>query len=84
MGTESCHGSGAWSDPSLPHVDICLMMCHVESGGPIKVRLDMMSNRPHEMSWYAVQRANGAHEAARAGASPAVAWFGENAPDPPK
>lgn len=78
----SCHGSGAWSDPSLPHDDTCLMTCHVEGGGLIKVRLDMMSNRPHEMSWYAVQGTKGAYEAARAGASGAVAWFGENAPDP--
>ena len=78
----SCHGSGVWSDPSLPHDDTCLMTCHVEGGGLIKVRLDMMSNRPHEMSWYAVQGTNGAYEAARAGATGAVAWFGENAPDP--
>ena len=78
----SCHGSGVWSDPSLPHDDTCLMTCHVEGGGLIKVRLDMMSNRPHEMSWYAVQGTKGAYEAARAGASGAVAWFGENAPDP--
>ena len=82
VATVSCHGSGAWSDPSLPHDDTCLMTCHVDGGGLIKVRLDMMSNRPHEMSWYAVQGTNGAYEAARAGASGAVAWFGENAPDP--
>jgi predicted dehydrogenase len=78
----SCHGSGAWSDPSLPHDDTCLMTCQVEGGGLIKVRLDMMSNRPHEMSWYAVQGTHGAYEAARAGATGAVAWFGANAPDP--
>ena len=67
----SCVGSGIHTDPEHPHDDTVLMLCQVkrspadEKGALIKVRLDMMSNRPHAMAYYALQGTQGCYEAPR-------------------
>jgi predicted dehydrogenase len=67
----SCVGSGIHTDPEHPHDDTVLMLCQIkrnaqdERGALIKVRLDMMSNRPHAMAYYALQGTQGCYEAPR-------------------
>ena len=80
--TVACHGTGVWTDPDLPHDDSCLMICNLANGGLVRIRLDMMSNRPESASWYQAQGTLGVYEAARGSAPNPVVWFGENAPDP--
>ncbi len=46
--------------------DSCLMLCKLASGGLIKVRVDMLSDRPHAMTNYQLQGTDGAYESARA------------------
>jgi predicted dehydrogenase len=85
----SCEGSGMHTDPEHPHDDTVLMVCHVErtpgdaQGALIKVRLDMMSNRPHAMAYYALQGTRGCYEGARVPGEPNHVWLGgEQASDP--
>jgi len=42
------------------------MLCKMALGGPVKIRLDMLSNRPHHMTNYQLQGADGCYESARA------------------
>ncbi|MGH2353177.1 MAG: Gfo/Idh/MocA family protein [Chloroflexota bacterium] len=79
--TVSCVGTGVHSDPEHPHDDTCLMLCQLDTGtagrgqagtagqgqigGLIKVRLDMMSNRPHTAAYYSLQGTTGCYEGAR-------------------
>jgi predicted dehydrogenase len=83
--TVSCVGSGIHTDPEHPHDDTCLMLCRLNAagnGGLIKVRLDMMSNRPHAMAYYALQGTNGCYEGARGLGDQPKIWLGENPPPP--
>ncbi len=73
-----CVGTGRRSDPEHPHDDTSLMLCRMVSGKLIKVRLDMMSARPHLTSYYALQGTCGAYEASRAEGEPGRIWLGEN------
>ena len=78
----SCTGSGVHTNPAHVQDDTCLMLCRLNTGGLIKVRLDMMSNRPHAMAYYSLQGTRGAYEASRVpGADPHV-WIEESGLDP--
>ncbi len=46
--------------------DSCLMLCKMASGGLVKIRVDMLSNRPHAMTNYQIQGTDGCYESARA------------------
>ena len=72
----SCVGSGIHTDPEHPHDDTCLMLCQLNTGGLIKVRLDMMSNRPHTQAYYSLQGTHGCYEAARAPNETDRVWLG--------
>lgn len=63
--TVSCMGSGRHTDPEHLIDDTVLMNCKTESGALIKIRLDMMSNRPHNMAYYSLQGTKGCYEAPR-------------------
>lgn len=63
--TVSCVGSGRHTDPEHLIDDTVLMNCKTESGALIKIRLDMMSNRPHAMTYYSLQGTKGCYEAPR-------------------
>jgi predicted dehydrogenase len=67
----SCLGSGVHTDPEHRHDDTCLMLCQMRSGKLIKVRVDMMSNRPHQV-YYSLQGTQGAYESGRAEGRPVV------------
>jgi predicted dehydrogenase len=73
-----CLGSGCHTDPEHPHDDTSIMLCKLKSGKLIKIRLDMMSNRPHQMSFYALQGTQGCYEASRVAGQPGLIWIGEN------
>ena len=45
----SCIGSGHWTDPEHAMEDSVLLLCKTGSGKLIRVRVDMLSNRPHAM-----------------------------------
>ncbi|MBI3974406.1 MAG: Gfo/Idh/MocA family oxidoreductase [Chloroflexi bacterium] len=78
VATVSCVGSGMHTDPEHPHDDTVLMLCQLNTGGLIKVRLDMMSNRPHNLTYYSLQGTKGGYEAPRGFGDDHKIWLGEN------
>ena len=77
VATVSCFGSGHhYKDPRddyYENEDTTLMLCKMQRGGLIKLRLDMLSNRPHNMTYYSLQGTKGCYEAARGfGDSPKI------------
>lgn len=75
--TVVCLGSGVRTDPEHPHEDTSITLCKLRSGGLVRLRLDMMSNRPHLPDYYALQGTRGVYESPRLGGDPKV-WFGES------
>jgi len=73
-----CLGTGRHTDPEHPHDDTTLLLCRLASGKLVKVRLDMMSNRPHQMAYYSLQGTRGVYEAARVPGQPGYVWIGES------
>ncbi len=65
-----CVGSGHhYLDPrgnEYENEDSTLTLCKMRSGGLVKLRLDMLSDRPHAMTNYQLQGTDGAYESARA------------------
>jgi len=61
----TCQGSGVHTNPEHVMDDTVLMLCHTTGGALIKIRLDMLSNRPHNMAYYTVQGTKGCYEAPR-------------------
>ncbi|MBW3622811.1 MAG: Gfo/Idh/MocA family oxidoreductase [Armatimonadetes bacterium] len=47
----TCLGTGRHTDPEHPHDDTSLLLVKLKSGKLIKIRLDMLSNRPHLMTY---------------------------------
>ncbi len=50
-------------------------LCRLSGGGLARIRLDMLSDRPHNMTWYALQGTDGAYEAGRSKAEPGQIWL---------
>jgi predicted dehydrogenase len=65
----SCVGSGHhYRDPrgdDYENEDSITMLCRMEQGGLVNVRVDMLSNRPHNMTYYSLQGTDGCYEAPR-------------------
>ncbi|WP_181376442.1 Gfo/Idh/MocA family protein [Paenibacillus agaridevorans] len=61
----SCFGTGWHTDKRFRQEDTSITMCQLESGKLIKLRLDCLSNRPHNMSYYTLQGTKGSFEAPR-------------------
>ena len=65
----SCAGSGHhYTDPRgerYENEDSIIMQCRMEKGGLLEIRVDMLSNRPHNMTYYSLQGTEGCYEAAR-------------------
>ena len=64
-----CAGSGHhYSDPrgDAYHADTSVMLCKMKSGALVKIRVDMISDRPHSMMNYQLQGTDGCYESARA------------------
>lgn len=45
--------------------DSITMLCRTASGALVQIRVDMLSNRPHNMTYYSLQGTTGCYEAAR-------------------
>jgi predicted dehydrogenase len=80
-----CAGSGHhYRDPrgdEYANQDACVMLCRLRSDGLIKVRVDMLSNRPHAMTNYQLQGSEGCFESARAAGERDRVWLAGRAPD---
>jgi len=67
--TVCCMGSGHhYTDPRgdiYENEDSTTMMCRTTRGGQIIIRLDMLSNRPHNLTYYSLQGTKGCYEAPR-------------------
>jgi len=64
-----CEGSGHhYKDPRGQEYaqDTSVMLCKMKSGGLVKIRVDMLSNRPHATFNYQCQGTEGCYESARA------------------
>jgi len=81
-----CAGSGHhYRDPrgqEYENEDSCVMLCKMQSGGLIKIRIDMLSNRPHAMTNYALQGTDGCYESARAPGDTNRIWLRSRCADP--
>ncbi len=66
----ACEGSGHhYADPrGEPYAqDTSVMLCKTAKGGLIKIRVDMLSDRPHAMTVLQLQGTDGAFESSRGG-----------------
>ncbi len=85
-------GGSHYADPrGVPYAqDTAVMLCQTERGALIKIRVDMVSDRPHAMTNYSLQGTDGSYESARGGPgergkiwlralSEAVTWHDVNA-----
>jgi len=65
----SCEGSGHhYRDPRgdfYENQDTCLMLCKTVRGSLIKIRVDMLSERPHAMHNHCLQGTTGCYESGR-------------------
>jgi len=64
-----CAGSGHhYRDPrgnEYENEDACVMLCRMQSGGLVNIRVDMLSNRPHATTNFQLQGTEGCYESAR-------------------
>ena len=59
----------------------CVMLCRLQSGGLVKIRVDMLSDRPHAMANYQLQGRDGAYESARAPGEIHRIWLRSKSPE---
>ena len=52
-----------------------VMLCRMASGALVKIRVDMLSDRPHALTNYALQGTDGCYESARARGEPNRIWL---------
>ncbi len=68
----SVTGAGSGQQFTDPHGEkyeneaSCVMLCKMVSGGLVKIRVDMLSDRPHNMTNYQLQGTDGCYESGRA------------------
>jgi predicted dehydrogenase len=82
----ACEGSGHhYCDPRgdfYENEDSVVMLAKTTRDGLIKIRVDMLSNRPHAMTNYQLQGTEGCYESARSALEPNKIWLKELSPDP--
>lgn len=80
-----CAGSGHHHrDPRgnlYENQDSCIMLGRMAKGGLIKIRVDMLSDRPHAMTNYQLQGTRGCYESARAPGERDRIWLRDRSPD---
>lgn len=80
-----CAGSGKhYRDPSGEKYaeDTSVMLCKMSSGGLAKIRVDMISDRPHAQSNYQLQGTDGCYESGRAHGEKNRIWLRSKCDDP--
>ncbi len=74
-----CVGTGHhYKDPRgnyYENEDSCVMLCKTLKGRLIKIRVDMLSDRPHAMTNYSLQGTNGCYESARSANEKDKIWL---------
>jgi len=75
--TVSCLGTGTHTDPEHGMEDTVLMLCKTESGALIKIRIDMLSNRPAN-SYYSLQGTKGCYEGTRGFGDKQKIWLADH------
>jgi predicted dehydrogenase len=82
----SCTGTGHWTAPGGRPPDgmddTVLLLCKTATEKLIRVRLDMLSRRPHAMTNYALQGTKGAFEGARRPGEEHWVWLEDYCDDP--
>jgi predicted dehydrogenase len=80
-----CAGSGHhYRDPRGDEYELedsVLTLCRMSGGGLVKLRLDMISDRPHNMTYYSLQGTDGCYEAARGLGDEPKIWLRDTSPD---
>ena len=80
-----CVGSGHhYRDPRgdlYENEGSCVMLCKMEGGGLVKIRVDMLSDRPHATNSYVLQGTDGCYESARAPGERNRIWLRSKSPD---
>ena len=61
----SCVGTGRWTCPENEMEDSVTLTASTRKGGLIRMRLDLLSNRPEIYNYYALQGTGGAYESGR-------------------
>lgn len=61
----SCVGTGRWTNPENEIEDTVTLSARTRKGGLIRMRLDLLSNRPEIYNYYSVQGTKGAYESGR-------------------
>ncbi len=81
-----CAGSGHhYKDPRdafYENEDSCVMLGKMRNGGLVKIRVDMLSDRPHNMTNYQVQGTDGCYESARAHGEKNRVWLRSRSTNP--
>jgi len=81
-----CFGSGHhYRDPrgdEYEQEDSIHVACRTAAGGLINLRLDMLSNRPHNMTYYSLQGTEGCHESPRGFGDGHKVWLKGRHEDP--
>jgi predicted dehydrogenase len=82
----ACEGSGHhYRDPrgdAYANQDSVVMLAKTAKGGLIKIRVDMLSDRPHAMTNYQLQGTDGCYESARSHWEPNKIWLRALSDDP--
>jgi predicted dehydrogenase len=80
-----CEGSGHhYVDPRGDHYenqDTCVMLAKTAKGALIKIRVDMLSERPHSMANYSLQGTKGCYESARSERESGKIWLADLSSD---
>ncbi|MGC9320091.1 MAG: Gfo/Idh/MocA family protein [Armatimonadota bacterium] len=80
-----CAGSGHhYRDPRgdrYEQEDTVTALCRLSGGGLIQLRLDMLSDRPHNLTYYSLQGTDGCYEAARGLGDEPKIWLRSRSPD---
>lgn len=75
----TCRGSGHWhQDPrneTYENEASCVALCSLQSGGLVKLRVDMLSDRPHATRNYQLQGTDGVFESSRRPEEPHKVWL---------
>jgi predicted dehydrogenase len=78
----TCQGSGVHTVPSYVTDDTTVALCRTGTGALVRVRVDMVSWRPHLMNYYSLQGTEGAYEAPRAPGEEHKVWIRGRSSDP--
>lgn len=71
-----CLGTGVHTDPEHAMEDTVMMLCKTEGGGLIKIRIDMLSNRPAN-SYFSLQGTKGSYESSRGFGAQSKIWLNQ-------